>query len=345
MTPSQLNAILQRFDRLSICVVGDFFLDRYLDLDRRLSEVSLETGLEVYQTVNVRNYPGAAGNVAKDLAALGVGQVVALSCIGVDGNGFELTRCLDALGIDRSLTLERGDRFTPTYLKRTLKEGAKPPRELERVDTRNRRRLPREAEETILSHLARCAEETDGIIIVDQDHEPGCGVITPRIRRRLSELAVRQPQTFFVADSRRNIGKFRHVILKPNQHELPGMRGAKGHSLSLKRLTSSALAMSKRAKGPIYVTLGERGCLCVHEGSAAHIPTCRAEGKIDITGAGDSFLAGVTTALCAGAQHEEAALIGNLVASITVEQVGVTGTAGRAQIRRRFAEFRRQQES
>jgi sugar/nucleoside kinase (ribokinase family) len=51
------------------------------------------------------------------------------------------------------------------------------------------------------------------------------------------------------------------------------------------------------------------------------------EGPIDSTGAGDSATAGAVSALAAGATLPEAALVGNLVASITVQQLATTGTA------------------
>ena len=117
MRPGRLDEILGRFGGLSICVVGDLFLDRYIDLDGTLHDVSLETGLETRQAVKLRHYPGAGGTVANNLAALGVGRVAVLSCIGVDGEGFELKRAMDRAGIDRSLLIEREDRFTPTYTK------------------------------------------------------------------------------------------------------------------------------------------------------------------------------------------------------------------------------------
>ena len=58
MTSHSLDLLLSRFSDLSILVVGDFFLDRYLDIDPTLSETSLETGLEANQVVRVRNHPG-----------------------------------------------------------------------------------------------------------------------------------------------------------------------------------------------------------------------------------------------------------------------------------------------
>jgi len=40
--------------------------------------------------------------------------------------------------------------------------------------------------------------------------------------------------------------------------------------------------------------------------------------------------------MVAGASHEQAAAFGNLVASITIQQIGVTGTASPAQVRARW---------
>jgi len=56
----------------------------------------------------------------------------------------------------------------------------------------------------------------------------------------------------------------------------------------------------------------------------------------DPTGAGDSATAGAVLALCAGATPPEAALVANLVASITVQQLAKTGTASPAELGRRL---------
>ena len=59
----------------------------------------------------------------------------------------------------------------------------------------------------------------------------------------------------------------------------------------------------------------------------APIPGIRVDGDTDTTGAGDSATAGCVLALCSGASCAEAAVVGNLVASITVQQLATTGTA------------------
>src|SRR2546422_5838227 len=89
-----LETILQRIPKLTIGVVGDLFLDRYLDIDAALTEPSLETGLDAYQVTRVRSNPGAAGTVINNLAALGVKEIVAISVLGDDGEGHELRQAL-----------------------------------------------------------------------------------------------------------------------------------------------------------------------------------------------------------------------------------------------------------
>src|SRR5476651_1151025 len=92
-----INQILERLPALRIGVLGDLFLDRYLDIDGDLTEPSLETGLDAYQVVRVRSYPGAAGTVINNLVALGVGRIVPISMIGDDGEGYELRQALQRM--------------------------------------------------------------------------------------------------------------------------------------------------------------------------------------------------------------------------------------------------------
>src|SRR3954462_13731959 len=95
LTTAILERILASLPSLKIGVLGDLFLDRYLDLDGVLTEPSIETGLDAYQVVNVRSYPGAAGTVLNNLVALGVGRVVPIAIVGDDGEGYELRQTLD----------------------------------------------------------------------------------------------------------------------------------------------------------------------------------------------------------------------------------------------------------
>src|SRR5438046_8377181 len=94
LTAELIEQVLDRLPRLTVGVVGDLFLDRYLDLDAALTEPSVETGLDAYQVARVRSYPGAAGTVINNLVALGVGRVCPIAVIGDDAVGYELRQAL-----------------------------------------------------------------------------------------------------------------------------------------------------------------------------------------------------------------------------------------------------------
>ena len=61
LNDATINRILGHLQALRIGVIGDLFLDRYFDIDASLTELSIETGLDAYQIMAVRSYPGAAG--------------------------------------------------------------------------------------------------------------------------------------------------------------------------------------------------------------------------------------------------------------------------------------------
>lgn len=341
MDTKRLNQILDQFPERKILVFGDFFLDQYLVIDDTIREVSIETGLGAHQVVGIRNSPGAAGVVTSNLSALDV-QVVALGMIGVDGRGYDLKKGLSETGADISPLLECQERLTPTYTKPMVRDSDGFEREIERLDIKNRASLPASIEESLIERLRALVQGCEGIIIVDHVSELNCGVITDRVRNEIASLVLSYPQKFFLADSRKHIALFNHVIVKCNISEgldAAGLPRNDDSEIDL-ALTCSKI-LNQRNQRPVIITLGSNGIVVNQNGVAKIIPGMPVEGPIDIVGAGDSTIAGVTAALCAGATLQEAALIGNLVASITIQQIGTTGTATRDQVMERFEYYKR----
>src|SRR6187402_3081084 len=123
LTTAVIEHILTTTPQRTIGVLGDLFLDRYLDLDAALTEPSIETGLDAYQVARVRSFPGAAGTVINNLVALGVGSVVPISMIGDDGEGYELRQALQAMpSVALANLVITSERRTPTYAKPMLCE-------------------------------------------------------------------------------------------------------------------------------------------------------------------------------------------------------------------------------
>ena len=179
--------------------------------------------------------------------------------------------------------------------------------------------------------------EVDGIIIADQVQERNFGVITDRVREEMASLARTRPDTFVLADSRVRIGEYRRMLLKPNRDEAvkavhPNYKGPTDNTLA----EQCGKRLFEQTQKPVYLTLSEEGLLLITADGCEHIPGVTVPAPTDPVGAGDSTTAGIIAALCAGASYAEAGLIGNLIASITVQQLGATGTASPEQVRERY---------
>ncbi len=330
LTTELIERILGTLPHRTIGVLGDLFLDRYLDIDPALNEPSVETGLTAYQVVRVRSYPGAAGTVINNLAALGVGRIYPVSCIGDDGEGYELRQALRALSVvEQGGIVVAPERRTPTYTKPMLGK-----EELNRLDIKNRTATPAAIEDHIIELLAEAWPQLDALLVLDQVSEVDCGVVTRRVRNHVAELGSRQPEKFVLADSREQIGLFRNVCVKPNRRELETLdRRADHFADALAVLLEQLIAIGR----PAFVTDGANGIVVCHPKlHHTQVPAYPVSGPIDICGAGDSCSAGIASAMVSGLTHEQAAAFGNLVASITIQQIGVTGTATPEQVRARW---------
>jgi len=234
------------------------------------------------------------------------------------------------------------DRFTPTYGKPCYidpqSKDLSLQTELERLDIKNRRATPVRLQEDMMGYIRSRLESWNGLILVDQVGEKNCGVLSSRLRKFLTMEAQRRPGLTFLADSRERINLFKHVILKPNQFEAAQAVRGSGRKPSLKASKEDACALSESSHCPVFLTLSERGMLVADGARVQHLQAFSTAGPIDPVGAGDSTSAAIAASLSAGASLLEAATIANLVGSITVQQLGTTGTATPAQILRRYRE-------
>jgi rfaE bifunctional protein kinase chain/domain len=345
LTDSVLEGILTTIPRLTIGVIGDLFLDRYLDIDASLTEASLETGLDAYQVVAVRASPGAAGTVVNNLVALGVRSVCPIAVVGEDGEGFELRQALARLpGVDLKGMLSTPERRTPTYTKPLLHARANPPRELNRLDIKNRQPMSEQTQAQIEATLIASWQRLDALIVLDQVSEAECGVITAHVRERIISLRQQKPSKFVLADSRERIAGFRCLASKPNRREALLAAGiATGDSST--DLDHSVQFLARCTGSEVFCTDGAEGILLAtpqkdDQVNTARIPAYPVRGPIDPVGAGDSASAALACARASGVCATASAAFANLVASITIQQIGSTGTATPAQVRQRWQEVR-----
>lgn len=337
LSKDRLHQLFCQVKELSVIMVGDFFLDKYLVTDPNLSEVSVETGLEARQVVQVRCSPGAAGTVVNNLHSLGVGEIRAVGIIGDDGEGYELNGKLREIGVLTDSLLRFPSVHTPTYMKpMRIEKGMEV--EMERLDIKNRSVLTKEMEDRIITHLRNHlsgkhgAHTPSAVIISDQVEERNCGVISDKVREALSEMAMEFPDTIFFADSRRRIGEYANINIKPNRSEALAVLNSSDENGEYATDNDIAIALSASKSVTVFLTVGDKGIWVARNGEAIHADAIPYDGMIDICGAGDSATAGIVTALACGFSPAEAAMMGNLCAGVTIRKIGATGTATEEEI-------------
>ena len=337
MNARRFKAITHRYARLNIAIVGDFSLDRYLEIDPARSETSIETGLKVHNVVNVRAQPGSAGTILNNLCALGVGTIHPIGFCGVDGEGFELREALRAKpGVVIDHFLQTPERCTFTYCKPLLVKAGKPPQELSRLDRKNWSPTPAAVQTRIIESLQAVAKDLDALIVMDQVDAAGTGVITPAVLAAVQKIAGKHRTLPILADSRRGLRGFPPVIFKMNGAELLAFAGG-DKSLQPAMAGRRAAELARANQQMVFVTLADKGMIGADpKGRTTHLPAWPVHGPIDIVGAGDAVTANLAAALAAGGEMEEALAFANAAASIVIHQLGTTGTAGVAEINQRL---------
>jgi rfaE bifunctional protein kinase chain/domain len=324
-----LEAALARTSRARVAVFGDFCLDAYWELAPDESERSVETGLPVRRVRRQRYSLGGAGNVAANLAALGVAELRVVGVVGADLFGCRLLELLRSLPANiAGMLADQPDWQTPVYAK-PCTEG----HEANRIDFGTFNQLAAASLDTLATRLDEAAAGVDVVVLNQQ--LPG-GVATAAMIARLNAVIARHPRCLFLVDARHRADAFSGAILKLNAHEAASLLGGpQPADATIPASEAAALAqrLSARTGRPVFVTRGADG-IAAADGAVLHeIPGIQTDGRIDTVGAGDTVVAALAAALGAGCSAAEAARLANLAASITVRKLQTTGTATPAEIR------------
>ena len=324
LTSGRLEALLQGLPSARVAVVGDFCLDVYWSLDMGASEPSLETGKPTQPVREQRYSLGGAGNVLANLHDLGLGSLYAFGAVGDDPFGERLLSLLRELNTDCEGMLQGRDESWQTlaYCKPYVGDD-----ELARLDLGDFNRLPPSMAHRLIELLEASLPRLD-VVVVNQQVETG--LHTPAFRSALRGLMQRHGDTVFVFDGRHFTEAYPEAWLKVNSHEamrLCGRRKPVDELVLREEAAAAADELFARTDRPVFVTRGGRGAVVRTGAGATFIPGIETLGRTDTVGAGDSFLAGLSASLAAGATPEEAAQVGNFVARVTVRKLQQTGTA------------------
>ncbi|XPV76353.1 MAG: bifunctional heptose 7-phosphate kinase/heptose 1-phosphate adenyltransferase [Desulfovibrio sp.] len=297
-----------------VLIIGDMMLDHYVigSVDR----ISPEAPVPVVQVSDEKYLLGGAGNVARNIVALG-GEPLLVSRCGVDAEADHMRKlCADAgFGIELFEEKER-----PTTKKtRVMTQG----QQIVRIDNEINGPMPQPKINAMIEFIKSLIDQYDVVILSDY----GKGVICQDFMNAFMELmdSVDKRPYILVDPKTVNYDLYKGVdFLTPNTKEAAEGAGTVfcGDQLQDEVLQIGKALYERLSCSQLLITLGAQGmALFLEDGKVRHIPTF-AKKVFDVTGAGDTVIAAYALAYAAGCSFEMAATIANYAAGISVGQVG-----------------------
>jgi bifunctional ADP-heptose synthase (sugar kinase/adenylyltransferase) len=323
MTRDRLRAIAGHFRGLSVAVVGDFRLDRFLEIDPAREERSIETGLAVHNVVGARAVLGAAGAIVANLSAMGVGRIIPIGFAGDDTEGHRMRLLLRRCdGVRLRHFLHTPVRRTCASVRLVVTDATGRLRELERIDFKNWTATPLRLVARLAQAVQIVAADVDAIVVMDAVGRHGEGVVSATVLLAVAEVARARPDLVVIADGQRGLTRYPPPIgLRVNAAEFAALTGQPPRHVAV-------AAFARERDASVYVTLGVGGIIGAdRDGTIVDAPALPARGTTDPVGGGDAVTAALAAALSAGGSAgAEACAFAMLAASVVVHQVG----AGRA---------------
>jgi D-beta-D-heptose 7-phosphate kinase/D-beta-D-heptose 1-phosphate adenosyltransferase len=312
----RLLEILEWCRDREIWIVGDLMLDEYVrgSVDR----ISPEAPVPVVKVGDVHNRLGGAANVARQVAALGANAVLA-GVVGDDEAGRWLLEECQRQGIDTRGVYVDNCRRTTRKL-RVLGHS----QQLVRLDWEDAGPCSDVVSAALHDRLAK-GRMADAIILSDYAK----GVLSDGSLSRLIGFAHTSGRRVIVDPKRYDLGAYRGAsILTPNLNELARAAGRRLDPDDRDAIVAVALPIIQAAAlEALVVTLSDRGMLLVQrDGESQHVPAVR-RAVSDVTGAGDTAVAVLATALAAGSTLLQGMEIANTAAGLAVAEVGAVAVA------------------
>lgn len=311
MDLAALQHVLGEVPGKRVACVGDLMVDRFIY--GSVTRVSPEAPIPVLARTHELKMLGAAGNVARNIAALG-GSVALVGLIGGDPEGHEALRLVgeEEPQIEGYLVT---DTERPTTLKTRFVSGGQ---QLLRVDLEESRPVSGDVEQRLIRTLKDAARGAGVILLSDY----GKGVITDAVIAAAREVAAETGAKVIVDSKARSFARYGDIdLVKPNAAELgyaTEMRTETDAELeaaiarALELWSAKGVLVTRAAKG---VSLGLRGQ------PVRHFRTMPRE-VFDASGAGDTALAALGLALAAGADLETAIAFAQLASGVAVGKAG-----------------------
>ena len=309
-----LQQLLQRIAGARVVAVGDLMVDRFVYGD--VARISPEAPIPVMTRQRESVMLGAAGNVARNVAALGA-KVTLVGVIGNDAAAAEARGLVGAEArIEGALVVDASRRTT--IKTRFVSAG----QQLLRVDEETASPVAAHVEQALIGQLRSAAKGAGAILLSDY----GKGVVTQSVVDAALAVAAAEGAALIVDSKARSFARYgAAAVIKPNAAELahatdlPTDTDAEVEAALARALTlcdCAAVLVTRAAQG---MSLAERGA------PVRHFRRPPPE-VYDTSGAGDTVLAAIGAALSSGANLTEAIEFALLAAGVVVQKSG-TATA------------------
>jgi D-beta-D-heptose 7-phosphate kinase / D-beta-D-heptose 1-phosphate adenosyltransferase len=317
--------VLKLIPEQTVICVGDLMLDDFVYGE--VSRISPEAPAPVIAVSRSELTVGGAGNVARNIAALGAGCIF-VGVVGEDDAGRALAAALRTeplieshLVVDRTRLTTRKVRFVSehhsTHLLRADWEQAHP--------------LDPPTEKLVIDHTLAALPRAAAVVLSDYAK----GTLTPHVVRSVIGAAKKLGKPVIVDPKGKDFSRYRDAtLITPNLHELAEVTR---HSVANEAEIAAAAAELNRAVGSeaVLVTRSEEGMSLVPaRGEPIHIGAYPVKVR-DVSGAGDTVVAALAAMLAAQAGFENAMRAANAAAAVVVGKRG-TATVSAAELRSRI---------
>ncbi len=305
---------LSQIKSKNILVVGDVMLDNYYIGDVR--RISPEAPVPVFRKHSERSVLGGAANVAANLITANQ-KVSMLTMVGDDNEGKILMSHFKEKGISSNLVaiLHRRTTIKTRFL-------ADNNQQILRLDVEDTDVITGKESSSLLNNLRGCISDFDMILMSDYMK----GLLTQEFCQGVIKLAKSQNIPVIIDVKDPKYGKYYGAtLLKPNLNELRSLTGIKADSDE--EIVKAAEELRRRTNTKfILATLGARGMVLVGDSEPYFVKSLARE-VYDVSGAGDTTIAYLSTCLANGMPIREAVDIANYAAGIQVGKVGTSSVS------------------
>jgi len=193
--------------------------------------------------------------------------------------------------------------------------------QLLRFDYEKKGYVDANTENKIFGFIEKNIGDSDAIIISDYAK----GTITFSLMKKLIALCKEKNKIIVIDPKPKHKDFYKNAtLITPNHKEAHEMTGLTEEDPSDVDIEIMGKRLLEDLNSTVLITKGEKGMsLFEKDGKITSIPTFAKE-VYDIVGAGDTSAATLTLALASGASFEEAAIIANHAAGITVGKIGTS---------------------